>query len=89
MLHMIDHALGLGMTTVTLEVRVSNHVAQNLYRKCGFERSGVHRNYYRDNGEDALLMRTPSLTSSSYRAHLCTLRGELRQRLGPEIVREK
>jgi ribosomal-protein-alanine N-acetyltransferase len=89
MLHMLDCALDLGMTTVTLEVRVSNYVAQNLYRKCGFERSGVHRNYYRDNGEDALLMSTPSLTSPTYRDHLLTLREELRQYLGSGIVRKE
>lgn len=87
MVHMLDHALALGMRTVTLEVRVSNYVAQNLYRKCGFERSGVHRSYYRDNGEDALLMSTPSLISSTYRAHLAALREELRQCLGSGIAR--
>ncbi len=89
MVHMLDHASSLGMRTVTLEVRVSNYVAQNLYRKCGFERSGVHRNYYRDNGEDALLMSTPSLTSGTYRAHLVTLREELRQSLGSGMERKE
>lgn len=41
---------------LTLEVRVSNQVAQNLYRKYGFEVLGRRKNYYRDNNEDALNM---------------------------------
>lgn len=49
-------ALFLGADRMTLEVRVSNTVAQNLYRKLGFEPSGVRPGYYSDNNEDALIM---------------------------------
>ena len=45
-----------GIERFTLEVRVSNAVAQALYRKLGFEVDGRRRRYYQDNGEDALLM---------------------------------
>lgn len=45
-----------GGRKMTLEVRVSNHVAQNLYRKYGFEKVGVRKGYYTDNREDALIM---------------------------------
>lgn len=45
-----------GARTMTLEARVSNHVAQNLYKKLGFEAGGIRKNYYSDNGEDALVM---------------------------------
>ena len=41
---------------VTLEVRRSNLVAQNLYRKYGFVERGVRRGYYTDDGEDAFVM---------------------------------
>jgi ribosomal-protein-alanine N-acetyltransferase len=41
---------------VTLEVRVSNHIAQNLYRRYGFKVVGSRKGYYRDNNEDAFLM---------------------------------
>ncbi|MCY7913689.1 ribosomal protein S18-alanine N-acetyltransferase [Bacillus haynesii] len=41
---------------LSLEVRVSNHIAQSLYKKLGFEPGGIRKNYYTDNGEDALLM---------------------------------
>lgn len=46
----------LGMERITLEVRVSNHVAQNLYAKKGFESAGLRKGYYSDNQEDAMIM---------------------------------
>ncbi|MBJ6360221.1 ribosomal protein S18-alanine N-acetyltransferase [Paenibacillus sp. MAHUQ-46] len=49
-------AVFFGSARMTLEVRVSNEIAQNLYRKLGFEPSGVRPGYYSDNGEDALIM---------------------------------
>jgi [ribosomal protein S18]-alanine N-acetyltransferase len=42
---------------MVLEVRVSNHVAQKLYRKYGFTEFDVKKNYYRSNKEDAYDMR--------------------------------
>lgn len=44
------------MDAVTLEVRVSNHSAQELYRKLDFRDMGVRPKYYQDNKEDALIM---------------------------------
>jgi len=41
---------------LSLEVRVSNHIAQSLYKKAGFEPGGIRKNYYTDNQEDALVM---------------------------------
>ena len=40
----------------TLEVRVSNTGAINLYEGLGFEARGIRRGYYTDNREDALIM---------------------------------
>jgi ribosomal-protein-alanine N-acetyltransferase len=40
----------------TLEVRVSNEPAIELYRSYGFVATGVRRGYYSDNREDALIM---------------------------------
>jgi ribosomal-protein-alanine N-acetyltransferase len=40
----------------TLEVRVSNETAIELYRRLGFVETGVRRGYYTDNREDALIM---------------------------------
>lgn len=45
-----------GAKRMTLEVRVSNRVAQNLYEKLGFRSVGVRKGYYTDNNEDALIM---------------------------------
>jgi len=41
---------------MTLEVRVSNVIAQNLYRKLDFQNGGIRKGYYSDNMEDALVM---------------------------------
>ncbi|KAB7704484.1 ribosomal-protein-alanine N-acetyltransferase [Bacillus aerolatus] len=45
-----------GASLMTLEVRVSNESAQNLYKKLGFQPGGIRKNYYSDNQEDALVM---------------------------------
>jgi ribosomal-protein-alanine N-acetyltransferase len=45
-----------GVTLMSLEVRVSNTIAQNLYRKLGFQEGGIRKGYYTDNQEDALVM---------------------------------
>ncbi|MFD2617736.1 ribosomal protein S18-alanine N-acetyltransferase [Terrilactibacillus laevilacticus] len=42
--------------SVTLECRVSNHIAQNLYTKLGFKKGGIRKSYYSDNHEDAIVM---------------------------------
>ena len=39
-----------------LECRASNISAQRLYRGLGFSIEGSRKGYYRDNGEDALLL---------------------------------
>ena len=46
----------LGACYATLEVRVSNERAQNLYKGLGFVSVGKRKRYYEDNNEDAFLM---------------------------------
>ncbi|MCX7904650.1 MAG: ribosomal protein S18-alanine N-acetyltransferase [Caloramator sp.] len=41
---------------LTLEVRVSNTVAINLYKKYGFVEVARRKGYYSDTGEDAIIM---------------------------------
>ena len=48
-----------GKLPFTLEVRVSNHQAIAMYENFGFRSAGVRSRYYRDNGEDALIMWLP------------------------------
>jgi ribosomal-protein-alanine N-acetyltransferase len=47
---------GDGRRGYTLEVRVSNTGAINLYERLGFQPRGIRRGYYTDNREDALIM---------------------------------
>ncbi|HEY5429012.1 MAG TPA: ribosomal protein S18-alanine N-acetyltransferase [Solirubrobacteraceae bacterium] len=50
----------------TLEVRTSNASAIALYERFGFRSAGTRPRYYRDNGEDAVIMwRTLETTSPS------------------------
>lgn len=50
-----------GVKYLTLEVRVSNIPAINLYTKYGFESLGTRKGYYQDNNEDALIMWTENI----------------------------
>ncbi|MCD7808946.1 MAG: ribosomal protein S18-alanine N-acetyltransferase, partial [Erysipelotrichaceae bacterium] len=52
---MIDLSLLHGCQTMSLEVRVSNMPAIELYKKFGFEIVALRQDYYRDH-EDAYLM---------------------------------
>lgn len=54
-----------GVTVFTLDVRVSNLRARKLYEESGFEVVGIRRNYYSDNGEDALTMRLESSSAEA------------------------
>jgi ribosomal-protein-alanine N-acetyltransferase len=55
MLDLARTARGAGARNLTLEVRVSNEPAQQLYRSFGFVPAGIRRRYY-ENVEDALVM---------------------------------
>jgi ribosomal-protein-alanine N-acetyltransferase len=82
LVNLIDRAIAIGARWVTLEVRVSNDIAQRLYRKYTFKEMGVRRRYYSDNGEDALIMWTDQLDSDRFRQALETNRSQLAERLG-------
>jgi len=56
LLNLLLEAWALDPLLVTLEVRRGNDVAQALYRKYRFEEVGLRKRYYRDTGEDAVLM---------------------------------
>jgi ribosomal-protein-alanine N-acetyltransferase len=78
---MMDRATELNAEVMTLEVRVSNTTAQNLYRKYGFHQVGLRRGYYSDNREDALIMTTDPIISASFQGQLRRLRWALREKL--------
>ena len=70
----MDLATELNTRIITLEVRVSNTAAQNLYYKYDFTETGLRRGYYTDNKEDAVLMSTENITSASFQARLNQLK---------------
>jgi len=78
----IDLAAQLNAQVVTLEVRLSNLVAQALYEKYGFTKTGIRRGYYSDDGEDAVIMSTEKITSTPYQARFQELRQNYIQRWG-------
>ena len=55
-----------GATSLTLEVRMSNKGAQEMYRRFGFGPVGVRKNYYQETNEDALVMWVHDIDSPEY-----------------------
>lgn len=78
----IELAQERGESLVTLEVRVSNVTAIELYRKYGFEQVGLRPRYYSDNQEDAYVLTVQSVVSDKYRARFEDLRAAHRRRWG-------
>ena len=56
LINILDEAIHRGARRATLEVRRSNHTAQNLYHKYGFRLAAVRKGYYSNNNEDAFVM---------------------------------
>jgi [ribosomal protein S18]-alanine N-acetyltransferase len=77
---LVETAFDVGAHRVTLEVRVSNEPAQNLYRKYGFTQEGVRPRYYSDNNEDAYIMTTSNIRDGGYRERFEDLIKQLRAR---------
>lgn len=57
-----------GIKYLTLEVRVSNTPAINLYTKYGFNSLGTRKGYYQDNNEDALIMWTENIFYDKFKS---------------------
>jgi len=77
----IDLAMQLKASFMTLEVRASNLIAQNLYHKYGFVQMGIRRGYYLDNREDAIIMSTDSISSESFQTQIKELREALKKKV--------
>jgi ribosomal-protein-alanine N-acetyltransferase len=56
LLGLAREAIARGATALTLEARVSNKPAQEMYRRFAFVPVGIRKGYYADTGEDALIM---------------------------------
>ena len=70
----IEMALDLKASVITLEVRISNTGAQDLYSKYGFNQAGVRRGYYTDNREDGVIMTTDAITTASFKSQFRELK---------------
>jgi ribosomal-protein-alanine N-acetyltransferase len=53
----LEDSYNQGVHWATLEVRVSNQVAMNLYFSLGFFEAGIREKYYTDDQEDGLVLR--------------------------------
>jgi ribosomal-protein-alanine N-acetyltransferase len=78
---LIEAAVQRGARVATLEVRVSNVVAQALYGKHAFAQVGRRKAYYTDNREDALIMTTPRLDEPHFAARYAARKERLQMRL--------
>ena len=76
----IELAQILHTNVVTLEVRASNAIAQELYKKYGFRVVGRRPRYYSSDGEDAIIMSTDNITSMPFQASLQQLKKAHAQR---------
>ncbi|UCH42386.1 MAG: ribosomal protein S18-alanine N-acetyltransferase [Dehalococcoidales bacterium] len=72
LISLVELAMKQKAQVITLEVRVSNTVAQNLYLKYGFNGVGTRKGYYIDrvgnseSREDGLIMTTQDINSTEY-----------------------
>jgi ribosomal-protein-alanine N-acetyltransferase len=66
-------AITRGVTSMTLEVRVSNDRAIRLYRWFGYAPAGIRKNYYSDEGEDGLVMWVHDVHLGAHTARLAAI----------------
>lgn len=78
LLNAVRQSLARGATRMTLEVRMSNRAAQNMYRKFGFESAGVRKNYYAESREDALIMWAYGLDRPEYAERISAIESGIR-----------
>ncbi len=72
MISLVDAALSARADHLTLEVRVSNEGARNLYRRFGFVPVGLRKDYYRD--EDALVMWATDIDGTDFSKRIANIR---------------
>jgi [ribosomal protein S18]-alanine N-acetyltransferase len=85
LLALAREAIERNATALTLEVRLSNRGAQEMYRRFGFIPVGVRKGYYADTGEDALVMWAYEVGEPPY----ARLLGGLERRVAGATVLER
>jgi ribosomal-protein-alanine N-acetyltransferase len=66
-------AIRRGASNLTLEVRVTNTAAQEMYRRFGFRPAGIRKNYYVETNEDALVMWAHDVDTPEYGRRLAEI----------------
>jgi ribosomal-protein-alanine N-acetyltransferase len=66
LLALAREAIARNASALTLEARLSNKPAQEMYRRFGFVPVGVRKGYYADTGEDALVMWAYEVDAPAY-----------------------
>ncbi|MBG01575.1 MAG: ribosomal-protein-alanine N-acetyltransferase [Acidimicrobiaceae bacterium] len=74
MIKLLEEAITMGATDLTLEVRVGNLPAQALYKKFGMVPAGIRRAYYQSDNEDALIMWANDINQGPYKLLLDSLK---------------
>jgi [ribosomal protein S18]-alanine N-acetyltransferase len=88
LLALVTEAIARGSETISLEVRVTNEIAQSMYEKFGFSIEGVRKGYYVETNEDAYVMVVDNALSTDYRVRLQAIRDDLDEEFPGEIVDE-
>jgi ribosomal-protein-alanine N-acetyltransferase len=71
-------AVERGARNLTLEVRVGNQPAQELYRQFGFVPAGIRKGYYVETNEDAIVMWSHDVDTEEHRARLDAIAATVR-----------
>lgn len=82
---MLDAMMGQSVKYATLEVRVRNFPAQQLYYKYGFKCEGIRPRYYQDTQEDALIMTTPNICSEEFRDLFRENKAKILEKFGGQL----
>lgn len=70
-------AISRGASNLTLEVRVGNSAAQEMYRRFGFRPAGIRKNYYVETNEDALVMWAHDIDTPEYSVRLAEIEASI------------
>lgn len=77
-------ARSMNAEALTLEVRMTNTSAQELYRTFGFVPAGIRKNYYAEINEDGLVMWAHDIQSEEYERRLDEIGVAITKRLVEE-----
>lgn len=73
MLELVRTARRREAYNLTLEVRVTNTVAQAMYESFGFSTAGIRKNYYEETNEDALVMWAEHIDAPDYERRIAQI----------------